>query len=44
LAEAKGLGLHVEPRPGAELAVVAAKTLATPPEVIAQMRELLNMQ
>jgi tripartite-type tricarboxylate transporter receptor subunit TctC len=44
LAGAKTRGLHVEPSRGTEIAEITRRTLATPPAVIAQVRDLLNLK
>jgi tripartite-type tricarboxylate transporter receptor subunit TctC len=43
LSDAKKLGLNIVPRPATELESVVSRTLSTSPEVVAQMRDLLNM-
>jgi tripartite-type tricarboxylate transporter receptor subunit TctC len=44
LADASRLGLTIVPTSGAELDTLVAKTMATSPDVIAQMRDLMNSQ
>jgi tripartite-type tricarboxylate transporter receptor subunit TctC len=43
LADAKTQELNILPRPASELESVVRRTLATPPHVVSQMRDLLNM-
>jgi tripartite-type tricarboxylate transporter receptor subunit TctC len=42
IADAKASGLYIFPRRGVELEDIVARTLATPPDVIAEMRDMLG--